>query len=170
MTGCIEPSDQIRKQVYLLTSEDLNAHPLWEFCPDEVGEDGQDEATVKPSKETAVSGYSPGVYILAADATFADGTTAIGYIYSGGPEDGMGCTQPNIVTTSGQVNFWLGWLRFVKDPQARIAEACILLGKEHSSIFPIFFRTRPHINGAVLELVVDSFMGGGDKMVPVAVP
>ena len=101
MTGCIEPSDQIRKQVYLLTSEDLNAHPLWEFCPDEVGEDGQDEATVKPSKETAVSGYSPGVYILAADATFADGTTAIGYIYSGGPEDGMGCTHRRLAAVRG---------------------------------------------------------------------
>ncbi len=125
---------------------------------------------MKPSKETEVTGYSPGVYILAADVTFADGTTAIGYLYSGGPEDDMGCTQPNIVTTSGQVNFWLGCLRFVKDPQARIADACQILGKDRSSIFPICFQTRPHINGAVMELVVDSFMGGGDKMVPVAVP
>jgi hypothetical protein len=163
-------SERVRRQVYDLTVEDLERYPLWEFALDEEDEEGQDEATVKPSEETEVPGYSPGVYILAADATFADGTTAIGYLYSGGPEDGMGCTQPNIVTTSGQVNFWLGWLRFVKDPQARIAEACQILGKDRSSIFPICLRTRPHINGAVMELVVDSFMGGGDKMVPVAVP
>lgn len=163
-------SERIRRQVYDLTVEDLERYPLWEFALDEEGEEGQDEATVKPSEETEVPGYSPGVYILAADATFADGTTAIGYLYSGGPEDGMGCTQPNIVTTSGQVNFWLGWLRFVKDPQARTAEACQILGKDRSSIFPICFRTRPQLNGAVMELVVDSFMGGGEKMVPVAVP
>ena len=42
-------TERIRKQVYLLTVEDLNDHPLWEFCPDEEGEEDQDEATVKPS-------------------------------------------------------------------------------------------------------------------------
>ena len=40
---------RIRKQVYDLTAEDLRRYPLWEFCLDEEGIEGQDEATVKPS-------------------------------------------------------------------------------------------------------------------------
>ena len=101
--------------------------------------------------------------------TFADGTSAIGYIYSGGPEDGMGCTQPNVVTSSGQVNFWLGSLKFVKDPQKQIEKRLEMLSKTSAAIFPMLFRTRPHINGSNMEIVIDSFMGGGDKMSPVAV-
>jgi hypothetical protein len=37
-----------RKQVYELTVEDLRQHPVWEFALDEEGEEGQDEATVRP--------------------------------------------------------------------------------------------------------------------------
>src|SRR5882724_9722481 len=39
---------QIRKQVYELTLEDLVAFPAWEFALDEEGEPDQDEATVRP--------------------------------------------------------------------------------------------------------------------------
>jgi hypothetical protein len=99
--SAMETPARIRRQVYELTPEDLASHPLWEFCPDEEGEEGQDEATVKPSEDTNVSGHSPGAYILACDVAFADGSAADGYIYSGEPHD-FGCTQPNIVTESGQ--------------------------------------------------------------------
>jgi hypothetical protein len=152
--------ERIRKQVYLLTIEDLNEHPIWEFCSDEEGEEGQDEATVKPSEETEVQGYSPGAYILTADIIFADGSDGIGYIYSGEPDD-FGCLQPNIVGASGQANLWLGWLKFVSNPQAAISKACEALGKEPSAIFPIRFITRPHINGSPMELVAASFMAKG---------
>jgi len=161
-------TERIRKQVYLLTVEDLNDHPLWEFCPDEEGEEDQDEATVKPSEDKEVSGYSPGVYILASDITFADGTTATGYIHSGEPGD-LGCTQPNVITPSGQVNLWLGALRFIPNPQDLLAKAYQILAKDPASVFPVRFRTRPKINGDTMEIVVVSFMGGGDKFQPVAV-
>jgi hypothetical protein len=167
--GLMADQAHIRKQVYLLTADDLNDHPLWEFCPDEEDEEGQDEATVKPSTEMEVPGYSPGAYILASDVTFADGTSATGYVYSGGPDDGTGCTQPNVVTVAGQVSFWLGWLKFVKDPQQEIAKRCALLVKDSASIFPVRFSTRPHINGAKMEIVLGSFMAAGDKLVEVPV-
>jgi hypothetical protein len=149
--------ERIRKQVYDLTVQDLNEHPLWEFCSDEEGEEGQDEATVKPSEDREVTGYSDGAYILACDVTMADGTTASGYTYSGEPGD-FGCLQPNVITVSGQVNFWLGWLRFVKDPQQRVQKALAQLNKDSASVFPVRFQTRPHINGAGMEIAVNSFM------------
>jgi hypothetical protein len=162
-------AERIRKQVYLLTIEDLNEHPLWEFCSDEEDMDGQDETTVRLSQDDEVPGYSPGAYILACDVTFADGTTATGYIYSGSPEDGMEMTQPNVVNASGQVGFWLGWLKFVNNPKEILAKSRETLGKTSASIFPMRFVTRSHINGAPMDLVISSFMGSGDKMQPVVV-
>jgi hypothetical protein len=39
---------KVRKQVYELTNRDLLEAPVWEFALDEEGEEGQDEATVRP--------------------------------------------------------------------------------------------------------------------------
>ena len=39
---------KISKQVYNLTADDFSAYPVWEFASDEEGEEGQDEATVRP--------------------------------------------------------------------------------------------------------------------------
>jgi hypothetical protein len=39
---------KLRKQVYDLTTEDLDFAPIWEYAHDEEGEEGQDEATVRP--------------------------------------------------------------------------------------------------------------------------
>lgn len=153
-------SERVRKQVYELASEDLNNHPLWQFCLDEEREEGQDEGTVKPSKDLEVPGYSPGAYILACDVRYADGSTGLGYIYSGEAHD-FGCTQQNVLTASGQVNFWLGWLRFVKEPALPIAAAIARLSKASASVFPIQFQTRPSINGAPMKLVVSGFMAKG---------
>src|SRR5262252_1978828 len=39
---------RVRKQVFDLTVEDLDRYPVWEFALDEEGDEGQDEATVRP--------------------------------------------------------------------------------------------------------------------------
>jgi hypothetical protein len=39
---------RVRKQVYDLTVADLEQHAVWEFALDEEGEEGQDEATIRP--------------------------------------------------------------------------------------------------------------------------
>jgi hypothetical protein len=124
-----------RKQVYLLSAQDLIDQPIWEFCPDEEGVEGQAEATMRPSTDKEVPGYSPGVYIVAANVRFADGTAGIGYLYSGKPDD-FGTIQPNAVVDAGQVNFWLGWLQFRKNLEQHLAQAYELIGKDRNSIFP----------------------------------
>jgi len=159
---------RIRKQVYLLTAQDLTDHAIWEFCSDEEGEEGQDEATVKPSSVTEVPGYSPGVYILGSDVVFSDGTKTIGYIYSGEPQD-LGCTQPNILVGSEQINFWFGALRFQRNLEERLAGYYRLLGKNREAIYPITFQSRADVNGSPLKIVVESFMGIDEKREVVAV-
>jgi hypothetical protein len=153
----MQPESALRRQVYLLTAQELTDHPIWEFCLDEEDIPGQDEATVKPSEDSEVPGYSPGAYIIGADAVFADGTSALGYLYSGEPGD-WGCIQPNVVTQGGQVNFWLGALRFIGDVEKRIADQLRVLGRGPGQIFPVTFKSRAKINNELQTVVVTGFM------------
>jgi hypothetical protein len=151
------PPDRIRKQVYFLTVQDLLDYTIWEFCPEEEGIKGQDEATVKPSVETEVPGFSPGAYVVAADVRYGDGTSALGYLYSGHPED-LGGVQPNLVLATGQVNFWIGHLRFLPRWESYLADKKKLLHLSSDLLFPLSFETRASINGAPLKVVLEGFM------------
>ena len=142
----------IPKQVYELTRLDLRQHPLWEFCLDEEGIPGQDEATVK-SEDSGVPSYSPGAYIVAADFVLADGSAAEGYIYPGEPHD-FGCTQPNVILPDGQLNFWFG---IVPTTNEKLDAIYRRLGKNSESVFPAHYETRVPINGKPMKGVVEGF-------------
>jgi hypothetical protein len=144
---------RIRKQVYELTRLDLQRHQLWEFCSDEEDVSGQDEATVRPSEDSEVPAYSPGAYIVAADFVLADGSSAEGYIYSGEPHD-FACTQPNVILTDGQINFWLGTIPATNE---RLSTLYKRLGKKAESVFPVHYETRVPINGKPMKGVVEGF-------------
>jgi hypothetical protein len=147
----------IRRQVYELSIPDLTEHPIWEFCSNEEHIEGQDEATVRPSGDKEVPGYSSGAYVVVADITFADGTEAIGYLYSGKPHD-FACTQPNVIVGSSQINFWLGAFQFVSNVDDQIANKYHLLQKNQEMVFPIRFQSRVHVNNSPLLVIVEGFM------------
>ncbi len=71
---------KIRKQVYELTIEDLNRFPVWEFGLDEEGEEGQDEATVRPRKIKEPLDPSEETFIVRAVFTLVDRTILTGYL------------------------------------------------------------------------------------------
>ena len=144
---------RIRKQVYDLSVIDLQQHPLWEFCSDEEGMPGQDEATVKPSEDSEVPAYSPGAYIVAADFVLADGTALEGYIYSGEPED-FQCTSPHIFATGGDVSFWWGHRAPGPDQIAAIYKR---LERSAEQVFPIRYQTRVPLNGSLMKGTVPGF-------------
>jgi len=146
---------EIRKQVYELTKQYLLDYPIWEFCSDEEGDEGQDEATVKPSADPEVPGYSPGAYIVAADCSLSDGTSLPGYIYSGKPGD-FGCLQPNVICKGGQVNFWLGSSQFAR--LDRLADCYALLEKPAQKVFPVSVTTKGKIAGNLMSMTILGFM------------
>lgn len=151
----------IRRQVYLLSPEDLITHPIWEFCTDEEDFDGQDEATVRPSNVNCVNGFSPGSYIVAVDFLCNDGASVLGYMYSGKPDD-IGCVQPTICTDSGQVNFWFGLLKYRGDSKQQIVDSYRRIGKDGQSIFPLQFRTQVDLAGSRQQGVLQGFSGLDD--------
>lgn len=121
--------------MYELTPSDLAAYPVWEFALDEEGEEGQDEATVRPLPDQDVV-FNGDV----ARATFvaADGTQFTGYVT---PDPGRdpGWLQPTIVTEHGQVNFWFGWQENgVTD--GMIGPLYERLSKSPEELFPLTYR------------------------------
>jgi len=161
MDAMPEPGTIIRKQVYELTQEDLDKFSLWEFCSDEEDVEGQDEATVKPSTESEVRGYSPGAYILTADVLFPDGAQGIGYVYSSEPND-IGCLQPNLAIETRQINFWLGSLVYAGNVETHIAASYAALGRNSDQTFPLVFITRSPIAGSRQRSSVEGFMALGE--------
>jgi len=90
---------RIRKQVYDLTSADLATSPVWEFALDEEGEDGQDEATVRPYLLRRGLDLDAGMFVVRALFVLADGTIMTGYLTPPVQGDaGLGTLQPVIVT------------------------------------------------------------------------
>ena len=138
----------VRKQVYDLTVADLAATPAWEFALDEEGEEGQDEATVRPVRGRAPIDPAAGMYVVRARFRLADGTQLVGYLTPPVQGDSTWPTiQPIIVTARGQVMFWFGAL--APDRKALTA-AYENLGKKASQVFPVSYESDvPLIGGPV---------------------
>lgn len=156
---------RIRKQVYELGPEDLDAAPIWEFALDEEGDPDQDEATVKPRPDLDRADPRQGMLIVRAEFITADGTRFDGYV-TPQHEAASFSTHPTIVTAGGQVGFWLGG--FPPSP-GRLEHAYAMLGKTASELFPIRYRALVPYEGVPLEGVLDGFMHkespGGEDVV-----
>lgn len=145
---CEKIEMKIRKQVYDLTLDDVKCYPVWQYALDEEGEDGQDEATVRPVPVEEMD-LQHSSYIVRARFLLADGTTAIGTVTVSdlpddgiikieGDNDGNAKRQPVIITSSGQIGFWFG---SIKPKDKEIAEAYLALGcKSPGAVFPLTYR------------------------------
>lgn len=157
---------KIRKQVYELTLEDLDKHPAWEFALDEEGEDGQDEATIRPIERDSPVDPDYGMCIVRTSFTLSDGTRYSGFLspqVSGMPnlfpvegDDGSSATQPSIVTNDGHLMFWYGILK--PTPDAILNSYRILGGRTSKEVFPIRFCTDISITTGPVEGEIKGFM------------
>ncbi|KAA0225917.1 hypothetical protein FCG40_05485 [Fimbriimonadia bacterium ATM] len=148
---------KIRKQVYDLILEDLDRHPVWEFALDEEGEEGQDEATVRPYEVAGSLDARDGIFVVRASFALADGTFMRGYLTPPTPEDlDLGTIQPAIVTDGGPVSFWYG---VVAPDQAEIAAAYACLGKSSPlEVFPLTYQSEVELVGGPVSGVVPGFL------------
>ncbi|WP_338462686.1 hypothetical protein VZH09_04710 [Synechococcus elongatus IITB7] len=130
----------IRKQVYELTADDLDQHAVWEFALDEEGEEGQDEATVRPYEGNQPLNPTDGMFIVRAHFLLVDGTRMQGYLTpSVQGNSSLGTLQQTIFTIEGRAPFWFG--RLTPEPK-QFAESYACLGKSSSQeVFPIQFES-----------------------------
>jgi hypothetical protein len=143
---------KVRKQVNELTEDDLVEFPVWEFALDEEGEDGQDEATVRPSQAPLPLDPKEAHYIVRAKFTLADGTRHIGYLTPAHAVDDLGAIQPLIVTPQGSVSFWMGAARSETAPHYQ------KLGKTAAQTFPIAFKSDVPVLGGVVFGSIPGFV------------
>jgi hypothetical protein len=145
---------KVRKQVYELTLDDFQHAQAWEFALDEEGEEGQDEATVRPLEERPVDATGP-MSVVRARFRLADGTNLLGYFYpSPEPDAGLPALQPVIVTPRGQVMFWFGILA----PRAEVlADAYANLNKKSDEVFPLTFETDVPLANSVVGGTLNGF-------------
>ena len=102
---------------------------------DEEGEEGQDEATVRPWEVSDAFDPSAGMFIIRAAFALADRTKMQGYMTPPLQGDNsLGTLQPVIVTERGQVFFWCGML--APDAQ-KLAQNYQKLGRDSEEVFPV---------------------------------
>jgi len=147
---------KVRKQVYELTAADLEKHPIWEFALDEEGEDGQDEATVRPWEGREALDPSDGMFVVRSTFTAAGGKQFVGYLtppVSG--EISVGIIQPIIVAEHGQVMFWCGAL----PPTAEaLRDAYAKLQLEPAAVFPCRYASAVTLLGGAVSGSLNGFM------------
>jgi hypothetical protein len=147
---------RIRKQVYELTVEDFDQHPVWEFALDEEGEEGQDEATVRPIQLTGPVNPADGMVVVKARFTLADGTLMAGYLTPPIPHSGdLSSIQPQIITQRGQVSFWCGAFKPTSD---QLAQNYGRLGRTAHQIFPLRFTSEIKIIGGPVTGILNGFL------------
>jgi len=147
---------KVRKQVYDLKLEDFDQHPIWEFALDEEGQEGQDEATVRPYSSAGPANPEDGTLVVRARFTLADGTTMHGYLTSPfGEFSGLGTIQPQIITPEGPVSFWFGVLKPAKKD---LAQCYKRLGRNAESIFPLRFQSEVEVVGGPFTGELDGFL------------
>jgi hypothetical protein len=146
---------RIRKQVYELTVEDFDQHPVWEYALDEEGEEGQDEATVRPHSVAGPVDPADGMVIVKARFTLADGTSMPGYLTPPSPDSGgLGTIQPQIITQRGQVPFWCGAFRPTSEVLAQNYDR---LERTADRVFPLRFTSEIEIVGGPVVGVLNGF-------------
>ena len=146
---------KIRKQVYELTLNDLLTFPVWEFALEE-GEEGQDEATVRPCEIFGALDPADGMFIVRAAFTLADGTQMLGLLTTPVQGDaGLGRLQPVIITERGQVLFWHGVLAPDASSLARSYEK---LGRDADRAFPVQVISDVELVGAPVCAIIPGFL------------
>lgn len=146
----------VRKQVYELTLQDLSTFPIWEFRLDEEGEEGRDEATVRPYTASGPLDPTDRMFVVRAVFTLADGSRMRGYFTPPGRGDASISTlQPIIVTDRGQVRFWCGT---AAPDSKRLAHSYELFGKVAKHVFPVRFESDVELAGGQVLGNVPGFL------------
>ncbi|MGZ4899640.1 MAG: hypothetical protein ACXV8X_08285 [Candidatus Angelobacter sp.] len=136
------PRPAFLKQFGELTAEDFIQHPVWIGVhgtdEDEPWFDDCDEETFRPWTGDLPVGPEEGMLLVQATFTFADGTTAPGFITPQHDHEplSLGIIQPQVFSSAGRHDFWHGM--FQPPPELRAAFYRVF-DKRDGQIFPIAF-------------------------------
>jgi hypothetical protein len=148
------------KQFRDLTAVDFSKHPVWIAIhgsdEDEPWYDECDEETFKPWAGALPVTPDEGMLLVRAVLTFADGTTAPGFITP--QHDGefldLGIIQPQVFSSAGRHGFWDGM--FQRSDEERTA-FYTSFNKTESQVFPITFAAAPGLASGQVAGKIEGF-------------
>jgi hypothetical protein len=160
---------KIRRRLVDLSPQDLDEYPIWISIMDSY--DDEDEELDADSRWTLtpyLRPYDPSkpvkmdlVCVVAADFLVADGDKFTGYLKcKGAGMDSIEHVQPAIVSDHGQIDFYSGMFMPSLEQQE---EACSLIGKTRTRIFPVTYESRVEIAGHETVGYVDDFYFHDDR-------
>lgn len=151
------------KQFEELTEADFQQHPVWigvhGVDDEEAWYDESDEETFRPCSGPFPLDESAALYLVAATATFADGSDLPGFFFltPGEPElADIGYSQPNVLAGGKAWSFYAGMFGFRDSYADEFAEAT---GKQPSSTFPILFHGPDGVSARPLTFRLQGFGG-----------
>jgi hypothetical protein len=137
-----------RKPIDSLSLKDLDAYPIWEFCIDEEGVEGQDETWVRPVKAKSIprNQYSLNV---SADLTAANGDGFRGFV-------GVTTIKGKVEISGGVILNGPKPYLFIPNPEFFLykkesQQLAANLGIHRSKLFPISYSLRVLVTGEKIQ-------------------
>lgn len=147
------------KQAGDLTRRDFAAHPVWVHCHivdyDEPWYDETDEETFRPWLGPLPVDSAQAIFLLSAEALFADGSKHRAIITPGSSEDDLGSMQPSVFLGRRWFPFWggrPGIPQTMREDFYREARRARI-----GSIFPVRFSAVARMSNGVTETTVHGF-------------
>lgn len=142
-----------RMPVTHLTSDDLAAHPIWEYCTNDEGVEGQDETWVRPLADKVIPRRAWSLQV-AADFELRDGSQFDGIVdVTTVPQDDVArVLGADALSQPGAIVFVNSRRVFVptslsSDRQAAAEELVVAFARDAASIFPIKYTLRTLVRG-----------------------
>ncbi len=179
---------KIRKDVGELTLSDLSVAPVWEYCLDEEGVEGQAECTVRPVYKC--SEVDPGTFdgVVALDLLGPTGARYCGLMAGNAPEfRGSWLAAPVILldrpvgahvdhpilhrynpmmsAASPRVRFSLPWTAHLSEADARVVMdlTYAVLGRGPRELFPLVCRPRVPLKNWPESFTLEGFARPVDR-------
>ena len=157
------------RQFGALRAEDFNRHPVWaqvhvlDYDQPWYDDEDVDEESFRPHEGTLPVSPDDAMYLVAAEARLADGSTLPGFL-TPSSEDDLGLIQPYVFVGTKAWGFWGG---IVGIPDDRRAAFHADLGKQPAEVFPLHVAAADGlatgVSAATLEGWSGSGSGGSDK-------
>jgi hypothetical protein len=152
------------KQFGDLRADDFRRHQVWAACHsfdyDEPWFDDTDEETFRPWLGKLPADPSEGMFLVACEATLADGSSSEGFLtpsqegQASGASD-LGTIQPHLfLPAASALGFWGG---LAGTPAGARSELYRALARSSEGVFPIRFRASDDVVSGARDVSVGGF-------------
>ncbi len=149
------------RQFATLRAEDFDRHPVWaqvhvlDYDEPWYDDEDVDEESFRPHAGGLPVSPEDCMYLVAAKARFADGSTAPAFLTPSDRDD-LGSLQPHVLDNNKAWGFWGG---LTSIPKAEQNELHTAIGKAPEQVFPLTIAALPGLATGITTTVVDGWSG-----------